>query len=197
VSNRRVVLPGVIIGVIALALAAVFAIALPKVNGEGELSLPDKLPGGYSATDLTSTWKNAPQATAQKVESAAASERSARTFGDKAFEDAGVTAVTRGYVDAKFQQPLFVQAFRAQGGAFSPFQFQDPKTAQAGQQVQRLVRQGDALCIEVGSSDGKGGSQASYVQCQKSEGDLTVQVTSPLALAKAADLVDTVFDEVA
>lgn len=197
-SNRRVVLPGVIIGVLLLALAVVFAVVLPKANGDnGDLSLPDTLPGGFSATDLSSTWKNAPEATADKVESAAASERSARTYGDNAFEAAGVDAVTRGYIDEKFQQPVFVQAFRAQGGAFSPFQFADPKTAQSGQQVQRLVRQGDAICIEVGSSDGQGGSQPAYVQCQKSEGDLTVQVTSPLALDKAADLVDTVFDEVA
>ena len=197
-SNRRVVLPGVIIGVLLLALAVVFAVVLPKANGDnGDLSLPDTLPGGFSATDLSSTWKNAPEATADKVESAAASERSARTYGDNAFEAAGVDAVPRGYIDEKFQQPVFVQAFRAQGGAFSPFQFADPKSAQSGQQVQRLVRQGDAICIEVGSSDGQGGSQPAYVQCQKSEGDLTVQVTSPLALDKAADLVDTVFDEVA
>lgn len=196
-SNRRVVLPGAVLGVLLLALAVVFAIALPKVSGEsnGELSLPDKLPGGYAATDLASTWKNAPEATEEKIESAAATERSARTYGDKAFRAAGVDAVTRGYVDAKFAQGVFVQAFHAQGGAFSPFQFADPKGAQAGQQVQRLVRQGDALCIEVGSADGQGGSQPAYVQCQKSEDDLTVQVTTPLALDKAADLVDAVFAE--
>ena len=195
-SNRRVVLPGVILGVVVLALAAVFAIVLPKVHGgSGELSLPDRLAGGYAATDLPATWKNAPGATADKIESAAAGERNSRAYGDKSFKQAGVDAVTRSYVDAKFEQPIVVQAFRAPGGAFAPFQFADPKTAQAGQQVQRLVRKGDALCIEVGSADGHGGSQPAYVQCQKSEDNLTVQVTSPLQLAKAVDLVDAVFAE--
>jgi hypothetical protein len=196
VSNRRVVLPGVILGIVVLALAAVFAIVLPKVHSEGgELSLPDKLPGGYAATDLSATWKNAPEATDDKIETAAAGERSSRSYGDKAFDQAGIDAVTRSYVDAKFEQPVVVQAFRAAGGAFAPFQFTDPKTAQPGQQVQRLVRKGDALCIEVGSADGTGGSQPAYVECQRSEGELTVQVTSPLELAKAVDLVDAVFAE--
>jgi hypothetical protein len=198
VSNRRVVLPGVILGVLVLALAAVFAIVLPKVNGEsGEVSLPDRLPGGYTATDLDAAYKNAPGATADKVKQASATERTARAYGNKAFKDSGVVAETRSYVNKDLSSPLIVQVFRAQGGAFAPFQLSDPTSAQAGQNVQHLVRKGDVLCIENGSADGQGGVQAAYVECQKSSGGVTLQVTTPLALEKAVALVDQVFDEVA
>ena len=192
------VLPGVILGVLVLALAAVFAIVLPKVNGEStEISLPDKLPGGYTATDLTKAYANAPGATDDKVQQASATERSARTYGDKAIAASGAVGATRTYVNKDLSSPLIVQAFRAAGGAFAPFQLSDPKSAQAGQSVQRLVRKGDVVCIENGSADGKGNVQPAYVECQKSHGDLTVQVTTPLALDKAVAVVDDVFDEVA
>jgi hypothetical protein len=198
VSNRRVVLPGVILGVVLLALAVVFAIVLPKVNGEpSDVSLPDTLPGGYTATDLEKAYAKAPGATAEQVKQASATERTARAYGDKALAASGAVAATRTYVTKDLSSPLVVQVFRAPGGAFSPFQFSDPKTAQSGQQVERLVSKGDVVCIETGSADGKGGVQASYVQCQKSEGDTTVQVTTPLALDKAVGVVDDVFDEVA
>jgi len=197
VSNRRVVLPGVILGVLVLALAAVFAIVLPKVSGESdELSLPDRLPGGYTATDLAEAYKDAPGATDDKVQQASASERSTRSYGDKMLEKAGVVGVTRNYVNKDLSSPLVVQAFRAEGGAFAPFQFSDPKTSQAGE-IQTLVRRDDVLCIQNGSSDGQGGVQAAYIECQKSEHGVTVQVTSTLELKKAVDLVNDVFDEVA
>lgn len=197
-NNRRVVLPGVVLGVLLLALAAVFAILLPKVNGEsGDISLPDTLPGGYTATDLAKAYQGAEGATDANVEQASATERSARTYGNKQLEDSGATAETRTYVNKDLSSPIVVQVFRAEGGAFAPFQFADPKTTQAGQQVQRLVRKGDVVCIENGSADGNGGVQAAYVECQKSEGDTTIQVTSPLSLDKAVKVVDDVFDEVA
>jgi hypothetical protein len=197
VSNRRVVLPGAVLGVLLLALAAAFAIALPKVNGEssGAIVLPDTLPGGYTATDLAAAYENAPGATDDKVASASASERTVRAYGNKVLAESGVVAATRNYVNADLSAPLVVQAFRAAGGAFSPFQFSDPKTAQAGQEVQNLVERGGVVCIEHGSADGQGGVQPAYVECQKSEGDLTIQVTSTLALDKAVDLVGDVFAE--
>jgi hypothetical protein len=196
VSNRRIVLPGAVLGVVVLALFVVFAVLLPKANGEGDLSLPDTLPGGYTATDLTKAYRDAPGATADKVAEAAATERSARTYGDKVLAASGVEAVTRSYVTKDLATPLVVQAFRARGGAFAPFQFADPAASQQGQSVERLVKKGDAVCIERGAADGNGGVQASYVECQKSEGELTVQVTSPLSLAKTVDLVDDVFEKI-
>ncbi|MDH2414282.1 hypothetical protein [Nocardioides sp. CER19] len=197
-NTRRVVLPGVILGAVVLALAAVFAIVLPKVNGDtGDVSLPDKLPGGYTATDLSDAYKNAPGATDDKVKQASATERSARAYGNKVLKASGVEGETRTYVDKSLSAPLVVQVFRASGGAFSPFQFTDPKTAQQGQQVETLVRKGDVTCIQTGSADGKGGIQAAYVECQKSKDNLTVQVTSPLAVDKAVGVVDNVYDEVA
>ena len=196
-SNRRVVLPGVILGIIVLALAAVFAVVLPRVNGDSkDIALPDKLSGGYTATDLEAAYKGAKGATDAKVQQASATERSARTYGDKALKASGVKSATRSYVSKDLSTPLIVQVFRAPGGAFAPFQFSDPKTAQSGQQVESLVRKGDVVCIQTGQADGQGNVQPSYVECQKSDGDLTVQVTSPLALTKAVALVDDVFDEV-
>jgi hypothetical protein len=197
VSNRRIVLPGVILGVLLLALAAVFAVGLPKLHDEGDIALPDTLPGGYTATDLDKAYRGAPGATAEKISQASASERSARSYGDKAMAAAGITGVTRTYVDKSLSSPVIVQVFRAAGGAFAPFEFSDPKSAQAGQDVKRLVRKGDVVCIENGTADGNGGLQPAYVQCQESQGGLTVQVTTPLAVAKAVKVVGTVLDEVA
>lgn len=181
---------------IVLALFVVFAVLLPKADGEGDLSLPDTLPGGYTATDLEKAYQGAQGASAEQITQQAATERSSRTYGDKALADSGATAVTRSYVTKDLANALVVQAFRAEGGAFSPFQLADPKAAQSGQSVERLVKKGDAVCIERGAADGNGGVQASYVECQKSEGGLTIQVTSPLSLAKTVALVDDVFEKV-
>jgi hypothetical protein len=200
VSNRRVVLPGVILGVLVLALAAVFAIVLPKVNGENDtLSLPDTLPGGYTAVDLEKAYASAGSqgATDDDITKAAAAARNERTFGDDSLDGADMDAVTRAYASKDLQTGVFVQLYRAAGGALSPYQFSVPKNAQAGESIQQLVRKGDVVCIENGSADGQGSLQTSFVQCQKSEGEMTVQVTTSLELDKAVDLTDTVFDQVA
>jgi hypothetical protein len=198
VNKRRVVLPGVILGVLVLAVAAVFAVLLPKVNGENDdLTLPDTLPGGYSAVDLDKTYADAEGATKAQIAEAAAAARTDRSYGDKALDKAGIDAVTRAYASKDLQNGVFVQVYRASGGSFSPFQFSDPSSAQAGSSVQQLVRKGDVVCIENGAADGKGSIQTSFAQCQKSEGDMTVQVTSSLDLDKAVALTDDVFDEVA
>lgn len=194
-STRRVVLPGVIIGVILLALAVVFAIVLPKATGEHDaITLPDTLPGGYTATDLPAAFEGAQGAESGQVDAAVRNEKAARDYGNKSLEESGVNGATRTYVGKDLKTAVIVQAFRAPGGAFSPFQFSDPRTAQAGESVEHLVKQGDSLCIERGQADGKGGVQTSYVECQRSEGDLTIQVTSPLALDKTADLVDDIWE---
>jgi hypothetical protein len=198
VSTRRVVLPGVVIGVIALALAAVFAIALPRITGEnGALTLPDRLPGGYTATDLEKAYTGAPNATADQISRSAATERSARAYGDRTMKAAGVKGVTRTYISKDFNDFVIVQAVRARGGALVPYTFTNLEGQQAGSQVQRLVEKDGAECIQFGTTDGKNGLQVGYSQCQKSQGDVTVQVTAQSALGDIVAVADDLLAELA
>lgn len=196
-KNSRIVVLGIVLGAILLALVTVFAVVLPKVDDEsGAVKLPDTLPGGYVATDLPEAFAGAPSSDKDQVDAAVRSERASRDFGDQVLADSGANAATRTYLGKDMQTAVVVQAFRAAGGAFSPFQFTDPDTAEPGTQVEKLVREGDAVCIQRGMADGKGGVSGGYIQCQRSEGDLTIQVTTQLELDDAVDMVDTVWSKV-
>ncbi len=56
VTKPRVVLPGVLVGLLLLGLAVVFAVVLPKAQRDGRSRLPDKLPGGYIAADTSEAY---------------------------------------------------------------------------------------------------------------------------------------------
>lgn len=197
-KNSRTVVIGLLLGVLLLGAVAAFAIALPKASGDagGAIELPDTLPGGYVATDLPEAFAGAPAGSEDQVDAAVRNEKAAREYGDQVLADSGATAATRTYLGEDMQTAVVVQAFRAAGGAFAPFQFTDPSRAEAGQEVERLVREGDAVCIQKGSATGSGEIEGGYVQCQRSEGDLTIQVTTPLPLEEAAEMVDTVWTQV-
>lgn len=198
-SKNRVVLLGAVLGVILLGLMAVFAVALPKLHGDtGTIKLPDTLPGGYTATDLPAAFKGAPANAKSQVGTIVKSERASVEFGNKALKAAYGTARTRTYLGKDMQTAVIVQAFRSEGGSFAPFQYQDPKTAQQGAEVDTLVTSGDAICVEHGTATGNGGRpQTSYIQCQKSDNGLTVQVTSQGPLSTSVKLTDTVYDKLA
>ena len=197
-KNSRIAILGIALGAIILGLIAVFAIVLPKAadDASGAVKLPDTLPGGYVATDLPKAFAGAPATDQEQVDAAVRSEKAARAFGDEVLADSGATAATRTYLGKDLQTAVVVQAFRAAGGAFSPFQFTNPETVQAGSQVEQLVRKGHAVCIERGQADGQGGVSGGYIQCQRSEGNLTIQVTTQLPLDEAVDMVDTVWSKV-
>jgi hypothetical protein len=174
---------GIGLGVVCLGLIAAFAIALPKATGEdgaaastGPLALPDTLPGGYTAADLPEAFTGDYADRAAEISKV---QQAAREHGDLVLSDVLGTAVTRTYA-SKDLHALFVQAFRAAGGAFAPDSLPDPATAQ-GQSVPELVSVGDGACIVTRQAAQAGAAvdesaPPAYAQCQVSEGELTVQV---------------------
>lgn len=200
-KNTRTVVIGIVLGLVLLGAMTAFAVALPKVDDGGHaaggaIELPDTLPGGYVATDLPEAFRDAPEGSEDQIDAAVRNEQAAREYGDQVLADSGATAATRTYLGEDMQTAVVVQAFRAAGGAFAPFQFTDPSQVQAGQALERLVREGNAVCIQKGTATGTGEVEGGYVQCQRSEGDLTIQVTTPLPLDEAAAMVDTVWTQV-
>ena len=169
---------------------AAFAIGLPKVDGgaEGgaggtvELSLPDKLPGGYLAADDEASFQGG-QLEGQ-AKDIASSQAAARAYGDKVLPKAlGTAAVTRTYV-AHGSDAVFVQAFQSTGGAFAPNSLPDPK-ASGGQTTTVMKRVGDGVCIL--SYTQPGTPAPAFSQCQVTHGGLTTQVGSTAVAAE--DLV--------
>jgi hypothetical protein len=187
-DNRTSTWVGIALGLVFLGLVAAFAIALPKAAdadagapeveaSTGPLSLPDTLPGGYTAADLPEAFTGDYAARAAEISKA---QQAAREHGDHVLADVlGEPAVTRTYASADLHA-VFVQGFRAAGGAFAPDSLPDPATAQ-GQAVPELVAAGDGACI-VSRQPSQAGAPVdesappTYAQCQVSEGQLTVQV---------------------
>jgi hypothetical protein len=193
---------GIALGVVLLALVAAFAIALPKASDGDEgavstegLSLPDTLPGGYTAADLPEAFTGE---YADRAEEVSKQQRSTREHGDDVLADVlDEPAATRTYASKDLQTAIFVQAFRAAGGAFAPDSLPDPADA-PGQSVPELVAVGDAACIVSRQAAQAGqpvdeAAPPAYAQCQLSEGDLTVQVGAQgVATDEMVDLADHV-----
>ncbi|UDY23901.1 hypothetical protein [Nocardioides sp. Kera G14] len=197
-NKHRVVLPGLIVGALLLALVAVFAIFLPKVEGKtGDLTLPATLPGGYVAADRREAYESLTSATDADKANYVTSQVNAGKFAAKSYKAMGVEGVSRNYLTKDGQQFVAVQLIRAQGGAISPFLFTDPKTAEQGTQLDHYVKAGDATCIETGTSDGAGKVQQSVIECQKSEDGLTLQVTTQNSISAVGKLIDAIWDDVA
>ncbi len=183
-DNRTSTWVGIALGVVFLGLLAAFAIALPKAADAGEvtapagdLTLPDTLPGGYTAADLPEAFTGD---YADRAEEVSKAQQAAREHGDMVLADVlDEPAVTRTYASTDLHA-VFVQGFRAPGGAFAPDSLPDPATAQ-GQPVPELVSVGDGACIVSRQPSQTGApvdesTPPTYAQCQVSEGELTVQV---------------------
>lgn len=192
-------LTGIAIGAVLLALVVVFAVFLPRAIGDtgsstGSLTLPASLPGGYVAADRTAAWTNASSSVKGHEAEIVAQVKAELAYGDKALTKTSKNAfANRIYLKGDGKSIFFVQAFRSAGGAFSPGEISDPMKLQQGSSVQQLLKVGNAVCIVDGTVGNPGQVQPSQTQCQRSEGDLTVQVTAPQVaasdVAKVADLV--------
>jgi hypothetical protein len=199
VSKNRVVPLGLLLGAILLGLVAVFAIAIPKLHGDGDIALPDTLPGGFTATDVPSAYKNVPSAAKSQVATYIKGEKKSAEFSDKALKDAYGSGQTRTYVNLtpKSQSSIVVTAFHSDGGAFAPLAITDPSTAaqQGGGDV--LVSADDVVCIQHLAASQTGATQTAYFECQKSQNGLTVQVTSQAtSLSGAVKTTNTVYKAV-
>lgn len=200
--NSDVPLTGIAIGAVALALVVVFAVLLPKAEGDeadtSRIALPSSLPGGYVAADTASAWKGASPTVAGHEAEVAAEVKAELKYGDSVLEKTTGGGFGNGVYLKKTGDSanfFFVQVFRAAGGALSPGEISDPSQSQAGGSAQQLLKVGDATCIVQGviGSAGQVDASQGQSQCQRSEGNLTVQVTAPSVaasdVAKVADLV--------
>ena len=195
---------GIALGVVLLGLVAVFAIVLPKTAGAdegstsgGDLSLPDTLPGDYTAADLPDAFTGQYADQADQISQAQAKSRE---HGDKVLADVlDEPAATRTYASKDLKTAVFVQAFRAPGGAFAPDSLPDPEQPQGAQGAPELVGVGDGACIVTRTPAQPGqpvdeSAPPTYAQCQVSEGELTVQVGARGVPEKdMVDLADHVF----
>lgn len=208
--NSDVPLTGIAIGAVVLALFVVFAVLLPKVHdddtsgtgatGTSAVSLPATLPGGYRAADQTAAWKGASGVAGHEAE-IVSQVKSELKYGDAQLKKstgggfANRIYLKQGASGSAQQGPsiFFVQVFRAGGGAFSPGEISDPSQLQQGTSVQSLTKVGDSTCIVDGQVATGGQVQPAQTQCQRTNGNLTVQVTAPSVaasdVAKVADLV--------
>ncbi|WP_028643392.1 hypothetical protein [Nocardioides sp. URHA0020] len=186
---------GILLGLVVLGLMAAFAIGLPKANGgeasetavqELDLTLPDKLPGGYVASDDPAAFEGG-QLAAQAAD-IVKQEKAALVYGNKVLPDVlGTAATTRTYV-ANGTEAVFVQAFQSTGGAFAPNSIPDPAST-GGQAGTELVKVGAGACIlSYGQAQAQGQpAPVAFSQCQVTHGGATVQVGSSAVAAK--DLV--------
>ncbi|MDN4171735.1 hypothetical protein QWY28_02155 [Nocardioides sp. SOB77] len=197
---------GLLAGVVVLALLVVFAVLLPRTTdgagAEEPLGLPDTLPGGYTAADLDEAF--AGQYDADQAETLSGRQASSREHGDDVLADVyDHAAETRTYASEDLSTAVFVQAFRAPGGAFAPETISGEDAAASGAATQELVREGDAICIvQRPAADPTAGAPQgdapSYVACQRSEDELTVQATAAgLPAEDLVALVDAAWDAVA
>ncbi|NHC23934.1 hypothetical protein G6553_12215 [Nocardioides sp. IC4_145] len=198
---------GLVAGVVVLALLVVFAVLLPKaVDGsagaEEPIGLPDTLPGGYTASDLEEAF--AEQYDAEQAGVVADRESASREHTDEVLADVyDYAAETRVYASEDLSTAVSVQAFRAAGGAFAPERISEDDAAASGGASQELVREGDAVCIvqraAVDPAAGAPqGDTPSYVSCQRSEDDLTVQAAAgAMTPEDLVALVDAAWDAVA
>ena len=178
--NRTSTWVGIAVGVVLLGLMVAFAVGLPKALGESSgdsLSLPDTLPGGYTAADLPEAFTGE---FADRADVISEQQRQTREHGDEVLSDVlDEEAATRTYASEDLQTAIFVQAFRAAGGAFAPDTL--PELGDSPQGGTELVAVGDAACIVTRAPSSTGqpvdaSAPPSYAQCQLSEGELTVQV---------------------
>lgn len=204
-SNSDVPLNGIAIGAVVLALVVVFAVFLPKAHGETsaststpqQITLPATLPGGYVAADHTAAWKNAGSQVKGHEAELVSEVKDELEYGDQQLAKTSKTDYGNRIYLKNGQSIFFVQVFRSAGGAFAPGEISDPMKSSQGSTIQQLTKVGSSVCIVDGTVGNPGQVTPSSAQCQRSSGDLTVQVSSPgTAPSDVAKVVDLVFAKV-
>lgn len=174
-------------GLVALVALAGFAIGLPRVSGSetaSSLTLPDTLPGGWTALELAAAGD---QAGAAEDEQYAAQQAQAVAYVNEVLGgvyDEGTSF--QAYVDESLENLVTVTLFDAAGGAFSPANgVADPALFGLDRAPVELTRQGGAVCIANYQSAAQSGqapqgdpAQPLSVSCQATEGEETLQVGS-------------------
>lgn len=185
------------LGVLLLALVAAFAIGLPRLTEEqppGDVSLPDTLPGGWTALALVGGPKGTDPA------QYAAQQTRAVSYVNKVL--GGVYAKPTGfqaYINDARDNLVTLTIFDAAGGAFAPPNgVADPKLLGLDRAPVELTREGDAVCIASYQSAAQSGQapqgdpdQPLSVSCQTTRSAQTVQLGSQgLSVAETVALLD-------
>ncbi|GAB6985236.1 hypothetical protein [Nocardioides pyridinolyticus] len=188
-SGHASTIVGVVVGVILLGLMAAFAIGLPKTadaeeaEPQVELSLPDTLPGGYTAADLADSFADGELA--EQADQIAEQQAESTEYGNEVLPEVlGHPAVTRSYV-IDGSKAVFVQVFAAEGGALAPNSLTDPSTTDGGGGLTMENVDGAACVLGYGQSEDGSLGDPTSTQCQLSEGGLTVQTQSNQVGAEA------------
>jgi hypothetical protein len=198
-KNTDTILNGVTIGAVVLAVLVLFAVFLPKAQASTP-SLPDALPGGLVAADLDSAWSSisndlldsakqqgyTDDQIQQSLDQYKQQLESDRSSIDQAFAKASdVKSVSRMYIDDQLDT-YGVQAFRARNAFIAPTPFE-------GGSADIKVIDG-VTCVLTTSTSSDGTSQTTGTECQVSDGDFTVQVTSADDAAKVAKVANAALD---
>ena len=192
---------GVLLGVVLLGAVAAFGIALPKATGEddagaeaAEIELPDELPHGLLAEDLSD-----PEGGSEAEEYAgrvAAIQKSAASGLEDIF---GAPAAVRGYATDDGSIQATVTVLDKEPGLFDPHGPPiEPGLLQLERSVYELRLVGDAVCdlywqqvVPEGQPLDEAAAPAA-VQCQLGVGDRTIELFgSGLSVEAASDILDS------
>lgn len=193
---------GIAVGLLILTSMVLFAVVLPEATADDDttdaadesltLTLPDTLPGGYSAADLESSFTEGELAA--QAEAIAKQQDGSTAYGNKVLPDVlGTSAVTRSYV-VDGTEAVFVQVIQAEGGAFSPSSLTDPESTDGAGGI-TMEKVDDGVCILTIGSSQQGMPAQTASECQVSRDGVTVQLSSDTVSAEdLMALADDVFE---
>ncbi|GAB2872302.1 hypothetical protein [Nocardioides pacificus] len=179
-------------GLAVLAVLTVFVVVLPELDDADEVSLPERLAGGFLAVDVARTVDpNAPAVGDTPPQTQDDADRNAqelsreRDYSDQVLADViDGDVTTRTYFNDESQQVLWVQVFGEELGSFVPAFVRSPEVRGLAKPPVELERIDDTTtCVtewaevpegqEFEEAQARGG-----VTCQRSEGGRTLRVTA-------------------
>ena len=191
---------GIVVGLVILTSMVLFSVVLPEATADEEpaektvsLSLPDTLPGGYSAADLESSF--AEGELAAQAEAIAKQQADGTEYGNKVLPEVlGTEAVTRSYV-VNGTEAVFVQVIDAAGGAFAPSSLTDPESTNGAGGI-TMQNVGAGVCILTVGQLQQGQTEApTSSECQATRDGITVQLSSDtISAGDLMALADDVFE---
>lgn len=205
----------IIVGLVILGILVVFVVVLPKLDDDsdagGDVSLPEKLPGGWAAVDVPQPVDPAaPVPEGGQPQTQEDADRNAEMLAmERAYSDEVLsevvdgTVTTRTYFDTANQQVLWVQYFGEELGSFVPTLVNSPEVRGLAKPPVELDRVDDATtCMtewaEVPAGQTVDEDQArGGVTCQRSEGGHTLRVTGlGMDQDRTVEMLDTVEREI-
>ncbi|WP_346384838.1 hypothetical protein [Nocardioides sp.] len=201
--TSRSSLVGAALGLVLLGLLVAFAVALPESahstkseaapDPDAAISLPDTLPGGWTAVDVAGP-KGADAA--QTKEFTDNQTKALRYVTDVLEKVYAVPTTFRVYATSDLSEYITLTAWGAPGGAFGPNGLNDPELSGLARAPVELVRIRDTVCtvnwqpVPVGQAIDPA-AKPTGVECQLSEDGRTFQIgTGPMAPEESVKLLE-------